>query len=45
MNDTSGADPYFRPFGASYRFATSAHGLRRGLHSFRRFAAWANLAE
>jgi hypothetical protein len=30
---------FFRPFGACSVFLHPTHGLRRGLHSFRRFAA------
>jgi len=42
MNDISGVDGSFAPLGlyASNRLCT--HGLRRGLHSFRRFAAGRN---
>ena len=39
MNGISGIDGLFRPFGAPTLSRLDTHGLRRGLHSFRRFAA------
>ena len=42
MKNIFGIDGLFRPYGAPTLSRLDTHGLRRGLHSFRRFAAGAN---